>query len=246
MYRLNTIVKIAFVAAVLVFYLPLSVKGSVYNEKTILKFNQPVEIPGQVLDPGTYVFKLADSLSDRNIVQIWNKHQTHLYATLLAVPDYRLHPTGKTVVNFQERAAGAPEAIRAWFYPGLDYGQQFVYPKMRAAELAKLNNKPVPSMPTEMAANTKETAKSSTEALKKTPLKAEQPNGGEVALGQVIQKPPAQTAKEKSPVETAKNEAPAEPSRLPSTGSELFLVALAGVGALGLAAVLGLVSKRMV
>jgi hypothetical protein len=33
------------------------------DQKTIFTFSGPVEIPGQVLDGGTYVFKVADSSS---------------------------------------------------------------------------------------------------------------------------------------------------------------------------------------
>ena len=32
-----------------------------WDQKTIFTFSAPVEIPGQVLGAGTYVFKLADS-----------------------------------------------------------------------------------------------------------------------------------------------------------------------------------------
>ena len=82
-----------------------------------------------MLPAGTYVFKLLDSQSSRNVVQIFDANQTKLYASLLAIPDYRLKRADKTVITFEERAADSPEAIQAWFYPGDDYGQQFVYPK---------------------------------------------------------------------------------------------------------------------
>src|SRR5262245_25553237 len=95
-----------------------SVKADAWNKKTIVTFSQPVEVPGDVvLPPGTYVFKLLDSTSNRHIVQIFNEDQTQIYATILAIPNYRLQVTGKTVITFTERAAGEPPAIRAWFYP---------------------------------------------------------------------------------------------------------------------------------
>lgn len=50
-----------------------------WDQKTTVTFSQPVEIPGQVLPAGTYVFKLADSMSDRNIVQVYNSEENHLY-----------------------------------------------------------------------------------------------------------------------------------------------------------------------
>src|SRR5580698_2430018 len=125
-----------------------------WDQRTIFTFSGPVEIPGQVLTAGTYVFKLADSSSNRNIVQVFNKDEKHLYGTFLAVPDARLKPSGKPIITFDETPAGSPEAVRAWFYPGENYGHQFVYPKPKALALAKANNTPVPSMPAELAVNT--------------------------------------------------------------------------------------------
>src|SRR5439155_6806100 len=144
----------AFVfTSMLVVMLPLA-RASEWDQKTVFTFNQPVELPGQVLTAGTYVFKLADSSSDRNIVQVYNKDETHLYGTFLAIPDQRLQPADKAIITFEERAGDSPEAVKAWFYPGDDYGHQFVYPKPKAVALAKANNTPVPSMPAELAANT--------------------------------------------------------------------------------------------
>src|SRR6266853_333757 len=128
------------------------------DQKTIFTFGGPVEIPGQVLPAGTYVFKLADSQSDRDIVQVFSKDEGHLYGTFLAIPDQRLRPAGKPIITFDEGVAGSPEAVRAWFYPGDDYGHEFVYPKTDALALAKANNTPVASMPAELAANTKKPA----------------------------------------------------------------------------------------
>src|ERR1700727_3091825 len=92
-----------------------------FDQKTVFTFSGPVEIPGQVLSAGTYVFKLADSASDRSVVQVFNQDQNHFYGTFLTIPDYRLKPAGKPIITFDERAAGSPEAVRAWFYPGENY-----------------------------------------------------------------------------------------------------------------------------
>lgn len=196
-----------------------------WNKRTTVTFNEPVEIPGQVLSAGTYVFKLMDSQSDRNIVQIFNKDENHIYATILAIPDYHLKPADKTVITFEERAANAPQAVKAWFYPGDNYGQDFVYPKPRAEQLAKVTKQPVPSMPASMESTTKMAAKSPTEpqvvAMKKAPVKAQQPSGEEVEIGQVVTTPPQLVARNTTP-------APASET-LPSTGSWLPLIALVGL-----------------
>src|SRR5213082_898362 len=128
-----------------------------WNRKTVVTFSGPVEIPGvhltgwATLPAGTYVFKILDSPSDRHIVQIFNKEETTIYATILAIPNFRLKATDKTVMTFRERAAGEPEALRAWFYPGRNWGEEFVYPKARAMELAKVTKTPVLFTPVEIA-----------------------------------------------------------------------------------------------
>jgi hypothetical protein len=96
------------------------------------------------------VFKILDSQSDRHIVQIFNKDETMIYATILAIPNYRLKATDKTVITFTERPAGEPEALRAWFYPGRNWGEEFVYPKAQAIALAKATNTPVLFTPSEL------------------------------------------------------------------------------------------------
>src|SRR6185369_1355149 len=170
-----------------------------WNKRTSVTFSGPVEIPGagaQVLPAGTYVFRLLDSQSDRHIVQVFNEDESHLYATILAIPNYRLQATDKTVMTFAERAAGEPQAIRAWFYPGDNSGQEFVYPKKRAVELAKITNQPVLYIPDQAAVNIIAAVKSPTEpaviALKEVPLKAVQPSGQDVAIAEVVVPPPVQ------------------------------------------------------
>ena len=161
-----------------------------WDQKTIFTFSGPVQIPGQVLQAGTYVFKLAASESDRDVVQVFSKDEKHLYGTFLAIPDQRLHPSGKPIISFQETPAGSPEAVRAWFYPGDDFGHQFVYPKPKAAALAKANNTPVPSMPAELAANiTKPTAtlkEPHVVAMSHALLKAQKPNEEEAEIAEVF------------------------------------------------------------
>ena len=127
-----------------------AVKADDWNQKTVFTFSGPVAIPGQVLPGGTYVFKLMNSSSNRHIVQVFNQEEDHVYGTFLAIPDYRMQPTSETLIKFHERPAGEPQAIKAWFYPGRTYGHELVYPKNKAAELARLNDTPVPAMPTEL------------------------------------------------------------------------------------------------
>jgi len=218
-----------------------SARASDWDRKSILTFSGPVEIPGVhltgygVLPAGTYVFKVLDSASDRHIVQISSKDELTVYATILAIPNLRLKATDKTVITFRERPAGEPEALRAWFYPGREWGEEFVYPKARAIVLAKETNTPVLFTPVEITPEVAVAIKTPEEPvvveLKKAPVMAIQPSGQEVEIAQVVT-PPATLA------------AQADPPQLPATSSSLPLVVLFGLLALGGALGLRFLQKR--
>jgi hypothetical protein len=120
-----------------------------FNKETILEFSGPVEVPGRVLTAGKYVFKIADSESDRNIVEIFSEDANgnqKLVTTTMAIPDYREETPGKTIIQFEERPAGSPEAIHSWFYPGDNTGWQFVYPKGERSHMSS-NTTPAAASP---------------------------------------------------------------------------------------------------
>lgn len=165
-----------------------------WNKKTTLTFSGPVEIPGKVLPAGSYVFKLLDSNSNRNIVQVFNQDETQLIATIMGLPDYRLNPTGHTVINFEETPAGNPEAIRDWFYPGALSGVQFVYPHHEAMEIARRTHQKVLSMSDEMGQNMSAPSTSandaSVKAMENTPVTGVDENGNTINSNQVVNSKP--------------------------------------------------------
>src|SRR5260370_37022890 len=70
-----------------------------FNKETKLEFSGPVEVPGKVLAAGKYVFKIADSESDRDIVQIFSEDANgnqKFVTTTMAIPDYREEPPRNT------------------------------------------------------------------------------------------------------------------------------------------------------
>ncbi len=100
------------------------------DRKTIVTVNQPIQVPGKVLPAGTYVFKLLNS-NDLTLVAIYNADEMHLITTLRGISDSRMQTPDKTILQFEERPSGQPEALKAWFYPGDDSGVEFVYPTQR-------------------------------------------------------------------------------------------------------------------
>jgi LPXTG-motif cell wall-anchored protein len=154
-----------------------TLSADTWNKKTKVTFSQPFQIPGPntearvvTLPAGTYVFKLLDSSSNRHIVEVTNTRENKVYSTILAIPDYRVNATSKTVMYFSERKAGVPMAVKSWFYPGDNYGQRFVYPKVKAQELAAVLNEPVPSHTVEVIEKTNYVA---VPVMIQTPAKAE-------------------------------------------------------------------------
>jgi hypothetical protein len=224
------------------------VRADDWNRKTTMTFSGPVEIPGvhlkgwAVLPAGTYVFKILDSQSDRHIVQIFNQDETMIYATILAIPNYRLKVTNKTVVTFTERPAGEPEALRAWFYPGRNWGEEFVYPKARAIVLAKETNTPVlftsADLPLEVTEPIKSVDAPVVAELRTAPVMAVKPTGEEMQLTEAVTPPPAETEVAAAPMVAER--------ALPATASLLPLMALFGLMALVGALVLRATTKHLV
>ncbi len=240
----------AFSLALLSTALAPSAQADDWNRKTIITFSGPVEIPGVhlagwgVLPAGTYVFKILDSTSDRHIVQIFSKDELTVYATILAIPNERLRATDKTVITFTERPAGEPEALRAWFYPGRTIGEEFVYPKSRAIQLAKAANTPVLFTPAEIPMEVAEPIKSAdapvVAELKRAPVMAIQPSGNEVQLAEVVTTPAAV-----EPMATEKPAAATAEKALPATASTLPLIFLLGLVAFAGAFALRASSQRL-
>lgn len=219
-----------------------NVQADTQNKKTVITFKEPFEVPGveaQILPAGTYVFKVLDVQGDLNVVQISNADETHVFTTILAINNFRLKATDQTVLTFKERGEGQPEAIKAWFYPGEGFGQEFVYPKKRAMELAKIVQEPVLAAPIET------NVVPPSEVLKSLKLEAVQPTGEELPLTAVVEPPPQQAAV--APVAAAPVQAPAETTEvaqaLPHTASSLPLTGLIGLLSLGAGLVLLLVTK---
>jgi hypothetical protein len=221
----NTVLVVAALALLGAVSAP-GARADEWNKKTIMTFSQPVEIPGQILPAGTYTFKLLESPSDRHIVQVFNADGTQLIATILAINDYRLQPTGRTVVKFSEQPGDAPDALKAWFYPGDNFGQEFVYPKQRATELALALKEPVPAL------------EADTTDLSTVAIVAVTPEKTEVPVTEAVETtaPATETVQTTAPVANDPAPAPAAATEeLPRTASIVPLIALLGLASLGAA-----------
>jgi len=110
-----------------------SLKASETDKKTVITVSRTIAVEKTVLPAGKYVLKLLNSPSSRDIVQIYNAEETQLITTIVAIPVYRLSPTGEAMFSFYETPAGQPSGLRTWFYPGDNSGFEFLQPHHAAA-----------------------------------------------------------------------------------------------------------------
>jgi len=202
-----------------------------WDKATKITINQPIEIPGHVLPAGTYIVKLVDIAGERHVVRFLSEDESTVYATLIAIPDFRLTATDKTSITFYEAEPGSPQPLRAWFYPGNQFGVEFVYPKKRATEIAaKTEEHVIAPKESELTFSWEPEAAPSVPKLLEEPLVAVEPGGKEVELAEV------------HPEVAAEPEAAALPS-LPKTATPFPLAALVGLLAGGCASGLRLLRK---
>ena len=172
------------------------------------------------------MFKLLDSQSDRHIVQIYNANQTHLITTILAIPDYRVQVSGKSHFTMWETPTGYVQALKSWYYPGDNFGQEFRYPKhLREIQVAQATT----------------TTSQQTADVSPTPAPQEQSQVVEQQDQTVIaqnDQPPAPPAVAEQPAPAPAPEPAPAPSALPQTASTYPLTGFIGVLLLGLGALL--------
>jgi LPXTG-motif cell wall-anchored protein len=220
--------------------LTTGLQADTWNKKTTLTITEPIEVPSccnathtVTLEPGEYVIKLMDSLSDRHIVQVFDKDERHIITTILAIPNYRLKPTGDTVFQYWEVPAGQPKELRAWFYPGDNFGQEFAYHKQKALEIAAFVKTPVPAIEVDTVG---------VEELKTVPVVALDDSGKTSELAVTAPEPATEPVQTADRAETPPAEAPA--AALPRTASSVPLFGLIGLLSLAAFGVLSIRSRR--
>jgi hypothetical protein len=242
----NYLKTIAFVAVVSMAGMGIS-RADQWDKKTIITTDEAMQLPNMMLQPGTYVIKLAESSSNRHIVQFFDKDEKHLVTTVLAIPNQRLRLTGKSVFAFWEVPAGQPKALRAWFYPGDNFGQEFAYRPQDAAKITASNagaNVPIddqPAAPESTATATEPAPALPAPVTAAEPAPAPAPTEVAAAPQQPAAAPPRATPEPATPAPAAATSDAQrinQPDRLPKTASNLPWLVLTGflsiIGALAL------------
>ncbi len=218
---------------------PSHAKADQWDKMTLLTTNEPIQVSNTYLEPGTYMFKLADSNSDRHVVQIFNRDRSHLYGTILAIPNYRTKVTGDPQFTFWETPPGTAKAMRAWFYPGDNFGQEFAYPTQvrQIALLTPAAPAPVPPPPpvaTEPQPAAPQ-AEAAPEAAVEPPAPQTQQQEAEQEQVEIAQNTPPPSPPQPAPAPAQSDTgANANNNTLPQTASPYPTIGLCGLVALGL------------
>jgi hypothetical protein len=130
----KTLIAVGMIIAFSLFF-ELAAHADEADQTTEITFNQPIQVPGQVLAAGTYVFKLADD-QDLDVVQIFSQDRMHLYATLQTIPTESRHAHEDTAVTLAQQEAG-PEVLLKWFYPENNTGHEFVYSNRMQEQISR-------------------------------------------------------------------------------------------------------------
>jgi len=215
-----------------------------WNKKTYVTISQSIEVPGAILPPGRYVFKLLDSPSNRHIVQVLNERENHVYTTNLAIPKERMEPADKTVLTFYEVPGGGPEPVRSWFYPGDLIGQEFVYPHKRMVQIRAAMGRGN-TIVAENRSTTTETKQAEMQAVEEqktvetpppTPSPAPEPVPMEEQQPAPAPNPPVETP--------APAPQPESTPSMPKTAGNTIEIGLLGLMCIGLAVSFRIVNRR--
>ena len=183
------------------------------DKLSYMTFSKSVQIPGAVLEPGTYRFRLADPTSGRQVMQVLSNDGSIVYSMFYTRSDWRTKATDKSTVTFRETPAGVPAAVRSLFYGGETRGYEFVYAKGELQTVPKpVSQPPVTYAPTPAAVWPPHVLDPAETYFESTPAAAPEPA-------------PAVSAEHAAlPAEPV-----AVPMELPKTASPLPLVAIGGL-----------------
>lgn len=246
----KTLITSAFAAAMMVTLspAPAHAQGQPLDARTEFTFNQPVELPGVTLPPGSYIFRFVDGTTGRKVMQVQAKDASNkTYGMFLTINAERPRPSDDAELRFLETPAGQPAAVKTWWYPGNTIGREFIYPKAQARRLAQATNTAVLTTQAENVTN---------EQMQTADLAMVSPSGQETPLtdDQLVDAaantPPVGTTQqstasaqanmpEQSAVGTAGRQAPAQQGTMARANLPRTSTPLAGIGLLGMLSLLG-------
>ena len=221
---------------------PALAQGGPLDARTEFTFNQPIELPGVTLPPGTYVFRFVDATTGKKVMQVQAKDASNKnYGMFMTISAQRPRPSDDAELRILETPAGQPAAVKTWWYPGNTIGREFIYPRSQALRLAKATNSTVLATHAEKV--------SSDDQMKSSDLAYVSPSGQETPLTdeQLVEAaantPPVGATTQQSTTSaqsaTAAARTPAQEGTMARAQLPRTSTPMAGIGLLGVISLLG-------
>ena len=216
-------------------------QGGPLDSRTEFTFNQPVELPGVTLPPGTYVFRFVDATTGKKVMQVQAKDASNKnYGMFMTISAQRPKASDDAELRFLEKPAGQPAAVKTWWYPGNTIGREFIYPKSQALRLAKATNSTVLSTKAENV--TGDQTMKSADLAYVSPTGQETPLTDDQLVDVAANTPPVGTSGRQTSMSSdtaAANRAPAQQGTMARTRLPKTSTPLAGIGLMGMISLLG-------
>lgn len=104
-----------------------AVQAQTIDERSVFSFSEPVHIPGKVLEPGRYMFRIADWDTGRRVVQVLSEDMTQVHGLVFTDRVLRANAPATPEVSLGEAPEGEPRSISTWWVAGDPYGRSFLY-----------------------------------------------------------------------------------------------------------------------
>jgi LPXTG-motif cell wall-anchored protein len=239
---------VVYAVATLAVLVPATASAQPSDKRTFFTFSGNVDMPGVALPAGKYEFRIANSDSSRNVIQVRSGDGKKTFGLFLTHTAERVTASNEAEVRFLEAGAGAAPAIKTWWYPGERTGYEFVYPKAQARRLAQRTRQPVlttrnETATTSDAANSKELTRISPTGSESQVSENEPAEADPAGSRQAGQRADSGSVPPPSPAR-AGTSARAR-TELPQTASATPLVALLGLLMLTAAAAMRQLRRRM-
>jgi hypothetical protein len=119
--------------------LPALAQSGRITKQSEVTFKVPTMVPGKLLDPGTYWFRVAQTEGTNNqLVQVIDKSTNKVVKTFMTIPRYNFPElkTGKADFVMYGESNCTPQAVKFWAHLADQTALEFIYTKKEAAQIA--------------------------------------------------------------------------------------------------------------
>jgi hypothetical protein len=123
-------------AAVMVALMP-AVKAEDVSWPTAVYFAGPVQIGSDVFPAGSYIIQRCPNEVTTRLMKIYSVDRGRWEGLIMGVSASRAGDLRDSVVTYEKRGEGEPDALRYWFFASWNVGMEFPSPYSKFPQAAK-------------------------------------------------------------------------------------------------------------